>query len=266
MRIGLLSLAAGLTAVVASTAAAGPPPLAARASPSAPAFGDPFVYSVVVTVPSGVDPGAVRISAPTGSFTPMAAPERRTSAGVSGETVELRQSLACLAAGCAPFDGSRRVPVPTATAVVAGRRLTAPGVVVEIQPRVAAAAVERDRPTFRRGAPTAPGERDVPAAALAIAGAGALLLGGLAIVGGRHPRRRQRAAADPIARARRLLLESAARSATARRRAASLAARVTPDDGLAADAQRVAWSPPDPEPHDTAAIAHELRTSSDAVP
>jgi hypothetical protein len=62
-------------------------------------------------------------------------------------------------------------------------------------------------------------------------------------------RRRRRADVDALARAVRLVRESAGRPEPDRRRAADLLARAAgarDRGGLAAEARRIAWAPPDP--------------------
>ncbi len=257
-----------LLPVVAVVVAVGAPgvstaasvPIRAAASPSSVAFGDVFVYTVAVPLLPGTDADTVEITAPTGPFTTMAAAERRTST-VSGTTVvELRQSLACLDEGCVPSSGGRRSSLPPATAVVGRTRIASRPVSVEITPRVAAAAVGRDQPLFRRGPLLSDDrERTLSSTTLVVAGVAALLLGLLALlVRPRRPKAFSRGTADPVERARRLLLASVVRSPTARRRAASLAGRVAPDELLSHDAQRIAWSPDDPTGDDAVALAGRL--------
>ena len=78
-------------------------------------------------------------------------------------------------------------------------------------------------------------------------------------------RRRGRADVDALARAVRLVRESAGRPEPDRRRAADLLARVagTRDRrGLAAEATRIAWAPPDPTVDTVEALAaHAARES-----
>ena len=267
---GRLALAAGAVAFalpwVASPSNAAPAALRVSVSPSAPFFGDRFTYVVELTVEDAADPEGVAVVARPGPFTPLG-PMRTTTARTHGVLrVTSRQELACLSAACLPRDGARRVMLPPARGRVKGRTVGGARAVVRVRPRVTSEAVAADRPVFLEpGALPAATTRVDPSllAVGLVSGAVALALAvaGVALYTARRAARLARTS-DPLARAVRLLREAGNRSSDDRRRAAALASRVVPWEGLAGEAERVAWERRAPQPSDTGRLADRAAARS----
>jgi hypothetical protein len=218
-------------------------------------LGDPFAYVVEAR---GTAP--VRVTADTGPFSAVAAPQVTRTENGCVEVVRVTQRLICVDRGCAPGGTPRRVLLPTAH-VTTGDDGTASGrAAITLVPRVPAKAVAAEKAQYVK-------QLDVPAASSPVsAGALAALLVAAAVIlvlvaafilvrGRRHAEVRGRRVLG-LADALRLLRESAGRPTTDRRRAADLAGRLAPD--VHAEAMRVAWAPPDPQADDVAALASRI--------
>jgi hypothetical protein len=263
-----------LACLLAPTAAPADQTLTVRAdlSPGRVSFGDPFTYTV-----EAAGPETLQVFADTGVLTALE-PARTSRRQADGRTVvRVTQRLACLDAGCVPYDGAREIKLPPARAVAAngaGENLVARTrpATVEVLPRVPASVVEGERDAYLK-------ETDLPAPTLAVkpgrlaafAGAAALALGILALalllLELRRHRLRSRAgvARDELRRAIRLLRESASRPVPDRRRAADLVARVLLDRGaepLADEALGVAWSRTRPQAADAESLAARADSSA----
>jgi hypothetical protein len=251
VRQGAVAAAGAVAALLVPAVASGAPQIRAEVSSPRIAMGEPFDYVVRATLDTESDASRARLVAPTGPFAAVgpAATER------SGRDVRLTQRLACLGLGCVPSRSARGVRLPAAAVVLDGRSASAPPARVAVVPRVPAAVVAAKTPGYLR-------QTEIPRpdfsprpsllAAFALVAAAALVVAAFALVAtGRRGRAGARTgAADEYERAVRLLRESAGREAPDRRRAAGLLGRVARGrrgTGLAAAADRVAWSRPRPD-------------------
>lgn len=245
-------------AVAGEAAAAEQLPRIEAQAPRSVRFADAFDYVVVATVPAATAATA-RLTADVGPFSVMGStPLQRTR---RGDVVVLRlaRRLACVQEGCVGNERTARTVLPgplleSASGAVRGRPT-----VVAVEGRVAPFSLPRPtpfpapRPTrdpFRADTAVPPLDGRSPTTAMSALAAIALLslLAAVALVVV-ATRRRRRADVDALARAVRLVRESAGRPEPDRRRAADLLARVArarDRGGLAAEARRIAWAPPDP--------------------
>ena len=221
--------------------------------------GDPFDYVVEA---QGTAP--VRVTADTGPFVAVAAPQVARSGGGDAQVVRVTQHLICVDRGCVPGAGARRVVLP-AVHVTSGDGAATARAAVTLVPRVPAKAVAASRAQYRTQVDVPPASSPVPAGALAaLLVAAAVVLALLAmsiVVRGRrhHPQLRGRPALGLID-ALRLLRESAGRPPADRRRAADLAGRLAPT--AHAEAMRVAWARPDPDAGDVTSLASRIETEA----
>lgn len=220
--------------------------------------GDPFDYVVEAR---GTAP--VRVTADTGAFVAVAAPQVVRSGGGDAQVVRVTQHLICVDRGCVPGTGSRRVVLPIVH-VRSGDGAVTGRAAVTLVPRVPAKAVAASRAGYRTQLELPPVSSPVPAAALAallVAAAVALvLLAAWIVVRGRgHVQLRARRALG-LVDALRLLRESAGRPPADRRRAADLAGRLAPT--AHAEAMRVAWARPDPDAAAVASLASRIETEA----
>ena len=267
-------------AVVLAGVAAGVP-VASAASPTirasvdraSPLFGDPFTYVVEARFSRDGDGGdAAQVVADPGPFAVLAPPRVERSTLGDEVVLTVTQRLACLSTACVPTGASRAVLLPRAEVEVDGAVATAAPVVVHVGARVAEAAVDADEPGYRTSAelppPTTRFEPGLGIALLVSAGillaVVGIVLAAYGIVKGSARASRSRDP-SPLARALRLLRESSTRPPPDRRRAAGLLSRLlsagrnTAD--LAADAQRTAWSRPDPSRGDAEVLADRMQRS-----
>jgi hypothetical protein len=260
MRALVLAVAAAL--FVPGAARAAEPQLTASLDHRSLSLGDPFRYTVEARIPTS---STVRVTADLGAFTAVAAPRttRTREHGVS--VVRVEQAAVCLDRGCAPGAKAREAKLPRATARWQGGKISAPRGQLTLVPRVPASAVKAARARYLSdtGVPARP--RLGAAAGLLGAGAVALLIGGLALLAWAFRRERVTAGAGTrrlsFDEAVRLLRESRGRPAPDRRRAADFAGRASAgrgDAATAAEAARVAWSPPDPDPGEVGVLADRL--------
>jgi len=260
--VALAAFAAGVP-----VASADSPSIHAFVDRASPLFGDPFTYVVEVRFSRDAGGGdAAQVVADPGPFAVLAPP--RTERSTLGDEVVLTvtQRLACLSTACVPTGASRAVSLPRAEVDVDGAVATAAPVVVHVGARVAEVAVDAGEPEFRTSTelppPTMRFEPSLGAALLASAGI-LLAVVGVALAAYGIVKGRARASwsrdPSPLTRALRLLRESSMRRPPDRRRAAGLLSRLLGAGGstadLAADAQRVAWSQPDPSPRDAEVLA-----------
>ena len=257
-----VSAAAALAAVPA--VAADGVVVRATVAPQAVGLGEPFVYSVEVRGPS-----EMTVFADAAPFVAAAPPRRSRSDG--GRLVRIEQRLLCLDRACAPGSRSRVVPLPRVR-VVSGSGPTLGGsVAVTLVPHVPEAAVKASRAQYRADstvrAAGAPWRTTF--AALVVLATIALIAAAVILV-----RRARPAAAKGVdslgrpgglAYALRLLRESARRPVPDRRRAADYVARAVPRDrgDAAAEASRIAWSAPEPQPPEVVALADRVEGASD---
>jgi len=245
-------------AVAGEAAAAEQLPRIDAEAPRSIGFADTFDYVVVATVPAATAATA-RLRADVGPFSVVeSSPLERTRRG-DAVVLRLARRLACVQEGCVGNDRTARAVLPgplleSASGAVRGRPT-----VVAVEGRVPPFSVPRPtpfsppRPTrdpFRADTAVPPLDGRSPTTAMtALAAAALLLLVTAVALVVLAARRRGRADVDALARAVRLVRESAGRPEPDRRRAADLLARVagTRDrGGLAAEARRIAWAPPDP--------------------
>ncbi len=263
------ALLAGAAACATACLAAGPAAAAggvvvhATVAPHAVGLGEPFVYSVEVRGPAGMT-----VFADAAPFVAAAPPRRSRSDG--GKLVRIEQRLLCLDRACAPDRRSRVVSVPRVRVVSGGVRTLGAPAAVTLVPHVPEAAVKAARARYRADstvrAAGAPWRTTV--AALVVLAIASLLAATLILT--RRARRSAATAAGGIGRegglayALRLLRESARRPAPDRRRAADYVARAVRHDrgDTAAEASRVAWSAPDPQPPEVVALADRVEGAS----
>lgn len=245
-------------------AALGAPSIRVAVSSPETSVGLPFDYVVRATLDSDDDARRARVVAPVGAFEAVG-PATQVR---DGREVRLTQRLACLGPGCVSRRDARVVPLPPARVEVGGRTAIAQPASIAVVPRVPEAVVASRSPKYVRqtGIP-APGFSVWPdvLAAFAAALALVLVLVAVAIVAaGLRPRGREATVdADAYNRAVRLLRESANRSGPDRRRAAGLLGRVArtrTGGGLAAAADRVAWSRPQPDAASVGGLADRAET------
>ena len=237
-------------AVAGEAAAAEQLPRIDAQAPRSVRFADAFDYVVVATVPAATAATA-RLTADVGPFSVVeSTPLQRTRRG-DAVVLRLARRLACVQEGCVGNDRTARTVLPgplleSASGAVRGRPT-----VVAVEGRVPPFSVRRPTPdAFRADTAVPPLDGRSPTTAMTVLAAIALLslVSAVAAVVV-ATRRRRRADVDALARAVRLVRESAGRPEPDRRRAADLLARVagTRDrGGLAAEARRIAWAPPDP--------------------
>jgi hypothetical protein len=254
-------------AVGVPVASAGPPAIDASIDRASPLFGDPFTYVVEARFSSDAVAGdAAQVVADPGPFAVLEPPQTERSIRGEEVVVTVTQRLACLSIACVPTGAARTVWLPRPSVDVGGAVETAAPVVVHIGARVAEAAVNAGEPQYRTATelppPTTRIEPGWGAALFALAGSLLAVAGiGLAGYGILHTTGRAARGRDPnhLARALRLLRESSRRAPPDRRRAAGLLARLLATGGgdatLASRAQLVAWSRPDPSPHDAEELA-----------
>jgi len=258
---------AALALVLALAPAAQAAGLQVRAStePRSVGLGDPFRYTVEARGPHGQ---RIAVLADSGPFLVVAAPRTTRSSSGGTDTVGVEQTLMCLDRGCAPSDGARRVSLPAAHATQGAESASAQASPLTVVPRVPRQAVKASRAVYRRDARVA--GVSIPGALVPLLVAGAVVCVLLAAALVALELRRPRAAAgrftvvDALERALGLLRESARRPAPDRRRAADLVSRVAAERGgatVAADATRLAWAPPEPEPTDVGELAEEIETA-----
>ena len=264
----LVVLAAGVP-----VASAGSPAIRASVDRASPLFGDPFTYVVEARFSRDADGNdAAQVVAEPGPFTVLEPPRVERSTLDDEVVLTVTQRLACLGTGCLPTGAIRAVTLPRALVDVGGAVATATPVVVRVGARVTDAAVNAGEPEYRTSTelppPTARLEPGLGVALLVSAGI-LLAVGGIALatyglVMGRTRASRSRDP-SPLTRALRLLRESSTRPPPDRRRAAGLLSRILGGGGstvdLAADAQRVAWSRPDPSRRDTEGLADRTQRS-----
>lgn len=248
---GAVLAAAGVAVLVAPVAGAAVS-VSARAEPTRVSLGTPFTYIVEATFDDPAATAHARIVGPPGAFDPIG----RARVEHSGRTVRLTQRLACLGLGCVAGAGRRRVALPMPRVILSGGRVVAGRpLAVTVVPRVPAAAVAARTPVYRRQTELPPPDFRTNARAVGVVAATvavALLVASAAIVLVELRRRRRPRAAetDELVRAARLVRESAKRASSDRRRAAGLLGRVARGDvepGLAAAADRTAWSRSEPD-------------------
>jgi hypothetical protein len=261
----LAGAAVCVTACVAAGSAAADDGVVVRTTvaPHAVGLGEPFVYSVEVRGPAGMT-----VFADTAPFVAAAPPRRSRSDG--GRLVRIEQRLLCLDRACEPDRRSRLVSLPRVRVVSGGAPTLGARVAVTVVPHVPEAAVKASRAQYRVDstvrAPGAPWRTTF--AALMVLAIAALLAAALMLI------RRARPAAAGVgslgrpgglAHALRLLRESARRPVPDRRRAADYVARaVSCERGdAAAEASRIAWSAPDPQPPEVVALADRVEGASD---
>jgi hypothetical protein len=207
----------------------------------------------------------VRVTADLGAFTAVSAPRTTRTREHGAWVVRVEQEAVCLDRGCAPGAKAREVKLPRATARWQGGSISAPRARLIVVPRVPVSAVRAARAQYLSdtGVPARP--RLGLAAVLLGAGAVVLLACALALLAWAF--RPERATAGDRARrlsfdeAVRLLRESRARPAPDRRRAADFAGRASAwrgDGATAAEAARLAWSPPDPDSREVGVLADRL--------
>jgi hypothetical protein len=225
-------------------------------------LGDPFHYTVEARIPATT---TVQVTADLGPFTAVAAPSTTRTREHGAAVVRIEQLAVCLDRGCAPGAKAREVKLPRPTARWDGGSLTAPRPQVTLVPRVSASAVSAARARYL--ADTSVPARPGLGLAAALLGAGALValafaVALLALAVRREPRRSSGAARTlSFDEAVRLLRESRGRPAPDRRRAADFAGRASArwgDGATAADAARIAWSPPDPDASEVGVLADRL--------
>ena len=232
-------------------AALGAPSIRAEVSSPRTSVGRPFDYIVRATLDSEDEAREARILAPIGAFQAIGP----SSVERDGREVRLTQRLACLGPGCVPGRENRVVPLPAARVVADGRTTAAPTVSIAVVPRVPAVVVAARDPVYRRQTEIPPAgfsPRPTVLAALAAGAAALLVLVAVVLVatGLRGGARAASTEADEYERAVRLLRESQGRGSPDRRRAAGLLGRVARTrvgEGLATNADSVAWSRPQPD-------------------
>jgi hypothetical protein len=225
-------------------------------------LGDPFLYVVEVHGP----PGAT-VFAETGPFVAASPPRRALSDG--GKVMRIEQRLICLDRGCAPDGRSRRVALPAVRVVSGGVRTLAEPVTITLEPRVPEAAVKESRARYRFDDTVRPAGAPSRAAIVVLALLAVVCLATAAFLVVPGSRRRRTADSGErrrggLERALRLLRESARRPVSDRRRAADYVARAAGTRGsdvAVADARRVAWSQPDPQPPEVTALADRVETT-----
>jgi hypothetical protein len=230
-------------------------------------LGDPFRYTVEARAASET----LRVIADTGPFAVVTAPKTARSR-VDGMTiVRVEQTLACLDRGCVPGAQPRSVFLPAARAITASGSAVAPAASITLTPRVSASAVAASRAVYRRQVDVPPPSSPISMgwAAALLAAVAAALIAFAALLVWRGLRHRgavpvQGRVVGGLARALRLLRESAARPVPDRRRAADYAGLAAAAHGgaqVAAEASRIAWAPPDPEPSDVGALAEHIESA-----
>lgn len=263
------ALLAGAAAWAAASLAGAPAVAAegvvvrAKVAPHAVGLGEPFVYSVEVRGPADMT-----VFADAAPFVAAAPPRRSRSDG--GRLVRIEQRLLCLDRACAPDRRQRLVSLPRVRVVSGGVRTLGAPAAVAVVPHVPEAAVKAARARYRAdstiraaGAPW----RTTFAALLVLA---AVALTAAALILARRGRPATTGAGSPgrpggLAHALRLLRESARRPVPDRRRAADYVARAVPRDrsDASAEASRIAWSAPEPQPPELFALADRVEGASD---
>jgi hypothetical protein len=253
-----LACVMAVLAVAGEAAAAEQLPRIDAQAPRSIRFADDFDYVVVATVPAATAATA-RLTADVGPFSVMeSTPLERTRRG-DAVVLRLARRLTCVQEGCLGNDRTARAVIPgplleSASGAVRGRPT-----VVAVEGRVPPFSLPRPTPfpgprpmrdPFRADTAVPPLDGRSPTTAMTALAAVALLslVSAVALVAVAI-RQRRRADVDELARAVRLVRESAGRPEPDRRRAADLLARVAgarDRDGLAAEARRTAWAPPDP--------------------
>jgi hypothetical protein len=221
--------------------------------------GDPFVYTVEA---SGTSP--VRVTADSGPFAVLEAPQVTRSHDGGVETVRVSQRLICIDRGCAPGASPRTVLLPRVRVTTGDESLSSQAQVV-VAPRVPGAAVAASRAPYRTqltvpaaSTPLAPGLL----AGLLLAAAVALVLAAVVLVlRGRRPAEARARRPLGLRDALVLLRESAGRPVADRRRAADFAGRFA-DGAAREEATRVAWGPPGPEAADVGALADRIEAGA----
>ena len=132
------------------------------------------------------------------------------------------------------------------------------GVAVRVLSRVTAKQVAARQPRYRADTRTAAAEPDGLANELLFGGAALLALCAAALAASALRSRHRHAPVDRLLRALRLVRESAERAPSDRRRALDHLATTLGDAPPAERATRLAWSPPEPEPEPTLAVADEV--------
>jgi hypothetical protein len=225
-------------------------------------LGDPFLYVVEVDAP----PGSTVFAEP-GPFAAASPPRRSLSDG--GRVVRIEQRLICLDRGCAPDGRSRRVALPAVRVVSGGVRTVGAPVTITLEPRVPEAAVQESRAHYRFDDTVRPAGAPSLAAIVLLVLLAIVCLAAAALLVAPGSRRRRpidsgERVRGGLERALRLLRESARRPVPDRRRAADYLARAAGTRGsdvAVADARRVAWSQPDPQPPEVTALADRVETT-----
>ena len=222
------------------------------------------MYSVEVRGPAGMT-----VFADAAPFVAAAPPRRSRSDG--GRLVRIEQRLLCLDRACAPDRRSRLVSLPRVRVVSGG--VPTLGARVSRHRRAArarscrqgvarAVSSRQHRQSSRRAVANdvrcPRGARDRRSAR---GGTDARPAGS----SGGKPVSAASAGRGGLAHALRLLRESARRPVPDRRRAADYVARAVPCDrgDAAAEASRIAWSAPDPQPPEVVALADRVEGASD---
>ena len=263
------ALLAGAAVCVAACLAAGSAAAAegvvvrTTVAPQSVGLGEPFVYSVEVRGPAGMT-----VFADAAPFVVAAPPRRSRSDG--GRLVRIEQQLLCLDRACAPDRGSRLVSLPRVRVVSGGVPTLGARAAVTVVPHVPEAAVKASRAQYRvdstvraAGAPWR-----TAFAALVVLAVAALIAAALMLARRARPPATGIGSLGPpggLAHALRLLRESARRPVPDRRRAADYVARAVPRDrgDAAAEARRIAWSAPEPQPPEVVALADRVEGASD---
>lgn len=180
------------------------------------------------------------------------------AAAAADREVYFGDAFTLKAADPGPFDRLPDGRLACLTDACANRAVSLGGVTVRVLPRVTAKEVAARRPGYR--APT-----DVPASRaggfadeLLLGAAAVLALVAAALLAAELRRRTPAAPVDRLRRALRLVRQSARRSPPDRRRALDHLAATLGDVPPAAQATRLAWSRPEPEPEPTLAVADEV--------
>jgi hypothetical protein len=278
----LVAVVVSALCVAAPAVAAPPLSVSTSVSPRWLYFADRVTAYVEVTF----DPR--RVEADSLSIQPSFAPweevaPTRTALAASGSIGHRswRFELQCLSIDCLPRGTTVERFSLLALVVTATSRdgshisVREPWPALEVAGRFLPAQTKGLRPVFRfvdvAPAPTFRADPSSLAVALDVLGAfliAAALGFGAFVVARQRARRRGTEVIPPLVRALILLRQAERRDAADRRRAASLVGRSLPRGraGLSEAAERLAWSPSDPEPGGLAALADAVEASLEADP
>jgi hypothetical protein len=262
-----------IVALVAAPASSGAAPvIRSSVSPATPAFGDPFTYTVTVSVPAARSESTT-VATDVGLLTRVASAKTTRSVEHGIALVVVTERLACLAESCVDRASGRSIAIPSARVRVGAAEYRGAPVSVQIRTRVPDDAVRARKPAFLRPSGVSPVTARVDPGRLrgALVAAGCVLLvGGLGAltlpVFRRRAPRKPAGRADPLRRAIRLLRDSTGRNDADRRRAASHVGRLVGETTLAADAARVAWSRPEPGIDDVTDLADRAERTARGHP